>query len=1415
MKKTALELVLAGGVLALASYVVASDFSSGWEVLPVAAPDKSCEKDCLPVPADGVWQKAAFKGVTPQHPSAKKGDLRVGEYNSWYRKSLVAPDEWKGRSVRLEFGLNCVDAVVFVNGQRVGVAFRPDGAAEISPFLAYGGATNEVRVFVTNRGHGTGEETLRYLGRDGAGTQFGQLGFNIWGTRRDAVRLEVRSAVWTDEVWVEPSWREKRLSVFARVHALAAGVAEFAAAVREDGAEATVVEGRTAVTLQPGENTVRLDIPWADPKTWEPVANPALYTLEPSLSAAGAACAAPGRFLFGFRELWRDGKDVFMNGHPVHWRGFYLQGLPNDLRDVHRYGFNLAYATHQHEAVYAENQGEAERYSRAGLCKFTGLPSIYSLHGWTRLTKDETCLRQWKRHLAFWMRSARNWPSVVAASCGVNQMNPTDNMEPERLGQAFSGSFNGILEDINLACKTAREMHPNCLYFSHADGTAQESDISSSNLYFNFTPLQERESWLQSWAKKGIRPWYPAEFGAPYYACWFHSRIPEPTEWLAAYYGERAYAEETPELLANLRAFAKDCRRLTHGGWVDGKDLYAFSPLMEEYSRMLVYRTNRAWRGYGQNLGMMYLTGWKWDSADRVCDRHRLANGDLVTWLGGAPEITDRTHAYWAGEKIAKNLVFCWDGVTPVTATAAWRLVDASGAAVSSGSVSAELKPGDILWSPIELTAPEVASFGAYRLEVAFDAPGIDDTVKSDVFPLEVYAPQLMGELSLGERSVGFVDPEGGTKKWMAQFGVRGRDFASVAEALADTNLTHLVVGRRALEKTSGLERAAAGVRVGLSVWVGPQLADTWKVMGFDVEDQFPRQMYNVGLGGVPDSALAHWRGLPKWENAAYSVMHHGSRRGPRWRHDHALGGVSLIIPDKAGFRPLVRGEFDLSYTLLAESHYGAGAVLYCAFDFEDRIGTGAGGCPAASAVARAALKRFLGARTAAPERTLCVKGAAAERLAKALGADAKPFGDRPLENGDRPLENAVLLVGGDVAVSADELRAALGEGSVAYVFGGAPSNAAPAGAEREVSRIADRAGMASVPALEGVGGSLTRWREPIKVRPFRAAEGWTVVGDGLFAVSADGRLVLDAVNPFQACDRYRKDAAQKALKGDWAGVLGTVPHTEEDMFLRSAAQSEVNDLRRLAIVLDNLGVRAGAKTFARSLYLNPFPKGTASSLEHLNQINCLGPWPIGDLKPEEALDTVFKTEEGFMGASGADAEKMAAAGDFNPNPRFFPAGGLKFRDGLPDDQKFLDWRPAWWPGADGTVEISWMSTPAHYVRPCAWYAVGAFGRSRDGTAVFSFSAPNQGKLWVNGQEVCRSANGAETLSDSVPVKAGRNTIGVKLVSLNGSPLGFTLRFTKELKNAGAKREMVKELDGVELYETAYPMLDPYEYIYW
>ena len=1382
----------------------AADFSSGWQVMPVDVNGATDLTKCLP--ESGEWTDRAFSGGIPQAKNAKKGNLQTGEYNAWYRKTLAAPAAWKGRSVRLEFGLNMVDAVVFVNGKEAGKAFHPDGAVELAPFLKYG-QDNEIKVFVGNCGFGTNEKIV-YMGRDEMGNHFGQLGFNIWGVKRDALHLEVRAANWVETAWVEPSWRKKQLEVFATVHSLEGGSADFSAVVTEDADGRRVKDGRASVKLRRGETQVKLVIPWDDPVTWETVKNPHLYRCKVALAGGDA----PDAFIFGFREIWREGKEIMMNGHVQRFRGFWSQGWPKNLSDLHDYGYNLAYETHQHLGVFAEDQEQCERFSRAGVCRFKGMPSIYSLHGWTFIHRDELCRRQWERQLNFWMKGVRNWPCIAAASCGVNQMCPSDNMIPGILAERLSGGVPDIVKDINLACTTARKLHPNCLYFSHADGTEAEADISSSNLYFNFTPLQEREEWLASWAQNGIRPWYAAEFGAPYYACWFHSRVPEPTEWLAAYYGERAYAEEKLELLANLRDFARDCRHKTHGGWVKGGDLYAFSPLMEEYSRMLVYRTNRAWRGFGQNGGLMYLTSWPWDTPNAMRERQRLANGPLVTFLGGAPEFTDRTHAYWTGEKIAKNLVFCWDGPTDLRATAAWRFVGADGKPITSGTVEHVLKPGEILLEPIEVTAPAAKDVASCRLEVSFDAPGIDDSVRTDCFPLEVYPKfEPLAAKTFRDAVVGFCDPDGATKAWMTACGVTGADYPDVETALREKKLTHLVIGRRALDRFCGLEKAAARMAEGLAVWIGPQTAETWEAMGFKVEDAMPRKMYDVSLG-VADAALEHWRGFPAWERQVGNVMAHKTRRGPRWSHRHALGGLAMLIPNKAGFAPLVRGEFDMSYSMLLAGEYGRGGAVFCSLDFEGRVGEGT--CPAASRAAGAALGRFFAPRGEVVVRRPYAAGAAAERLLAKLGADYEKW------SGGK-VKDAVVVAGGDA--DATTLEKALGRGTTLYVFGNT-NYAAAAGLAVTPGSVqkADLASVRALPPFARVGGSLLRWREPLNVGLVSGGRGWKTAAGGLFAVRGD-EVVVDAVNPFQLCDRYRKTADAKAIETKAAGGWGIQPQSEADLLLRSAAQTEENDLRRVALILGNLGVKAGAKVAARALYADPCPGGTDANMVHIGRFNVLGPWPCGKENPEKTLDTIFRVEEGVMGDTGEKAEQMAREGDVQPNPRFHPIGA-PYKAGLPNDLRFIDWRPSWQQQQTGVMCIDWMNAPASFVTPCAWYAVGYLPRKMDGTVSVRFKAAGAGKVWINGKEVCRSVGNSPAAAEGVPVYAnghkgdgvfeGVNVVAVKIVTTQ-PPLLYNLLVSRELSPAAKMRVRVPELDPVPLYETANPQFDPYEYIYW
>ena len=1426
MKRILLASLLALGAAALAAEPM--DVTKDWQAMPVRAAANADVAKALP--ENGAWTDgAALAGRIPLAEGAKAGNNLDGEFNAWYRRSVEVPKEWLAGSVRFEQALNYCDLVVFANGRKAGVAFHPDGAVELAPFLRAG--KNEIKVFATNRGFGTGERGIVYHGRDEALLNAAHF--------VGPARLVPRSAAFVEDVYAEPSWREKKLTLHVSIHAAKDRTVDLAAEISDDAgrdpATKKLRDGKVVKTTElkgvkakAGDTEVAIEIPWADAVPWEPVADtvpwapvddPRLYACRVSMTDGGAPADAPEKFLFGFREIWREGKEIVLNGHVQRFRGFWDQGLPENAADVHRFGFNLAYRTHRHESVLAEDPALMERLSRAGVAVFAGMPTIYYVHEAVR--RDPDCEAQWRRHLRHWMRSARNWPCVVAASCGVNQICPERNMRPEILGQ--DPETGGVVENIEFARRAARELHPNCLYFSHADGT--EADLSSSNLYFNFTPLQEREEWLSSWATNGILPWYAAEFGAPYYACWFHSRVPEMTEWLAAYYGDAAYVAESEDMLRLSKDFAKSCLKHTHGGWVDKKDLYEYNSLAEEYSRMLVRRTNRAWRAFGLNGGLMYLISWPWKDGDRIAERQRLANGDLVCFLGGAPDFVDRTHAYRAGETIEKQLAFVWDGLGEKVVGAKWKFVDAfDGTVVASGSETVELRQGDIVFRPVSVVAPAVRSRTFYRFEVEFlAAPYIDATVKSDTFHLEVF-PAETPRVRTGFK-VALYDPEGDTAAVLEALRIPFERSDSLAAAIADKTVQALVVGRRALSRADGLEAALPRVEKGLRLFVAQQDPATWQAMGFTVEDSMARQMRNVSLHGVDDADLAHWRGSPMADAPFGNAMKHDTRRGPRWTHRHAVSSTPLLIPGRGGFRPLVRGEFDLSYSPLLQATRGLGAVTFCTLDFEGRVG--ADGCPAATAVAAATFENFFEDKPPiVGNAAVYTDGAHAKRLAEALGLDAQDYA------GDR-VENGVLVVGKDSALTKPQIENALGINARVLVLandrlaretGLAAADARPEPffrAEMPSGFVPEFADL-----FADVGPSLLRWRDGVDMLRLAPAGGYKVAGSGEFALSPTKSILFDSVDPFQACDRYGEKAADIA-HGGW----GRVPKDEKDLYLRNASQSEDNAMRRLALMLGRWGVGAGAATLGRALYTKP-----AVAFEPIAQYNVLGPWPSPRDDSAYMVDgTVdgkpgpFPVDPDKKGDSGATAEAMAIRGDVQPNPRFRPLY-LDFSS-QPKDFDFIDWRPVVKSNPDGLVEYSKAHELIAAQSFCTCYCVGYLPRETDGEITLRFGIDWRGKVWVNGKEVCKTYGGKKDegsiVVGHIPVYAmsnkddakhgtfdGRNVITVKAGCGQGAKV-FYLNVSKEVLPGELVRKDNPAYDGVSLYATRNPAFDPYEYVYW
>ena len=1339
------------------------DVTKDWQVQPVVSKGVKDKSKCIPAVEDEkLWKQGDMTKHPPRAKGEKGGHNQQADNNCWYRRTLDAPASWKGRSVSFEVPLNCIDAVVFVNGKQAGVIYHPGGSVELAHVLDCG-KSNRLEVFVTNRAFGTGEkDPFAYVGRD----DYAKGRDNFMGP----AKIVVRAPAYAEDVYILPSTRKRNITFRCQVPALAAGKATVKAEVFEDGGrDAQTKElkpGKLVKTfagkfsLAKGTNTVELVGDWADPVLWE-LNRPFLYNCKVTV-ALGNESDTTDPILFGFRELWREGKDIMMNGHVQRYRGFWNQGLPKEgVAGVKKYGYNLFYQTHQHESYYWENAKLMEECARAGVQVFSGTPTIAQRKG--KIVGDPEAEAQFRRHLEFWGRSHRNLPTVAAASVCVNTMCAAWWM----MGAGEFGQHPGGTADIESCIAMARPYAANTLYFAHGDGNL--GDIGNCNFYFNFVPLQEREEWMSSWATNGVISCYPAEYGAPYYACWFNRSTPLMTEWAASYFGDSAYDEEPLAALEKDRDFAKDCLRNYYGGWVkeDGKrkELYAFNPVGRKLNRLLTGRVNRAWRCWGEGPGMMYLVNWKWNDDDEVLKVQREYNDDFVGFIGGAGEFTDRRHAYFAGEKVEKCFAMAWDGFGDYPVSLKWRCVDAAGKVIAQGADKVTLKQAEIRFVPFSFAAPAVAKKTSYRIEAEFLAKDVPADSAKDAFEFEV-SPE--GAKAKGR--VALWDPTGASERVLRGVGVETVRCASLDELLA-AGEDHLVVGRvalRGMDAIDRVQRLSEAVRKGRHVMLMAQAPETWFAMGLDAEDSMPRTFYNVALEGIDDLDLAYWAGAPlplrdpktaNWEHGldwgTVQDKHKGARAW-RWRHTHAPALEVFRIPQRAGFRPLVRGDVDMMYTPLLRLEAGKGTATFCAFDFEGRVGADAKNrCAAAEATAAAVMREFLGAHAPRTARLL-VAGGAAKRLADELGADSAEWDGKPAAD-------AVLLVGKDASCDFAAIRKFSAKGSKVLIVANAAFAKAAAfeTAPATLYRYAMDAKWRAFP-FAGIGKCHARWRHQLAYEKLSGNNGWTITSDGAFAISADGNVLFDEVEPFAAADELRE-------KKDWASHGNIAPSVD-------------NNLRRLALVLGNWGVGCSGATLARVFCLPP-----QLNFVPMKEFKIAGPYRVDKEDTTNMVQTVFD----------AKVEEQAKSGETASWPFTLAPEQEGKKAGLLDFKRI-----------DEIKREKWQVS----------YASAVFESKADYPATLKFGLEWRGKVWVNGEEAFVTYKGGNKKdSNLVPVKIrkGRNVISFKIGNgKNGNFFYANLQDDSKLLPKDVA-EFVSATEPTSLYRSENPNYDPYLYVYW
>lgn len=1118
-----------------------------------------------------LWSAAADTG---REHIELKGDWKADD-GAWGASNVVwrsfradVPLDWTGRRVRVEIpgALHKCDAVVYVNGERAGDILRPGFEGVDATRFVRPGQANEIRFLLTESGAETARGATRAVTR-------------VHGVKKgpDAVapRLSAYAAAFVADVFANTSWRRKRIDFEVETDSSLAAAARIVVEVFDTKSNA-VRRLEKPVGLKRGLNRTVLTMPW-DGRivAWE-LGRPALYVCRTALIMAESN--APSRdefppFRFGCREVWREGREIMMNGHKAHFRPtFTFQSQKWGLKYLQDIGYNVGFWGHSVNGAGFSDCRRYDAHDELGMGMYASMGAQDTI-GAGSFHRDAALRKEFERFIRAQHRLTRNHPALLAGI--VSQMTICETgTAPDRLGQ--HRATGDRVEQIELACELHRRLNPNILYFSHADGTC--GDMASANLYLNFTPLQEREEWLCSWTTNGILPWCSIEFGQPYNGNFWKQGVFLPTEFLAMFYGERAYAEEPPETLARMVGST----RWRHHGQMKGDLLYKGLPLYWDLRSRWTRRLNERWRAYGLNGGNLWFNiteaygeppgGWgiywryypmkeevvgrpAW--ANEGYDIHRQGNQDFCAFLGGSPDFADSTHAYRSGETVAKQLVLLWDGIGEKEFRARWRAVTADGAKVSSGEASAKVAQGERKILPLSFLAPETQAVESLSIEVDFSADGVEPI--ADRMDIEVY-PAEAKPLDVPERrhlSVALLDPEGKSAEMLKMLGVAFRTVDSPGDVRAGD--THLVVGRNALGNHR-LDILYSRISNGLRLLVLRQTPEVWQRLGFRVQDVmsrelFLRNVYDQAFSEITPKTLSCWRGTPDYPNGPFgALMRHAKQRGPRGSRRHTVAGLLLQTPDRIGYTPLVVGGFDLNYSALLNFAPGGtckGDVTYCTFDFEERLGV----CPAAMATARATFGAFLSAR----QRSQC----------------------------------------GELAICDEE-------------------KARKAGFKLGKERVYYSAAMPGDAVFRGVGQGELRWPTGLKMRPL---VGKGASADGLFAVRREGGRTLVFSQIPLTLAKTAKPAAPTV-----------------DEVVRERANAECLDaakIRRLyAQLATNLDTERPDEVRAKALRRALHQSGRAE-FSPLPAMHVLGPFSAGKDDSRLILDTPWSRQGEAMAIAG------------------------------------------------------------------------------------------------------------------------------------------------------------------------------------
>lgn len=1065
---------------------------------------------------------------------------------AWYQRTIEIPTDWKNRRTFIDLARVSTDAIIFVNGINCGKIEWPYGTIEITKVAKPGQNTISILVAAVSDEK---DKTVIMGPTEIYTTKFNLQSRGIIGEVRI---FSVPPGPLISDVFVQTSTRKQQIKLDVELKDITQNgkIQLIAQMLDEKGKIEQKFTGTAEVQAKPIQ-IVNVQWNWKNPRLWD-AGKPNLYTLQ--LEVKGNGINTQYNQPFGFREFWIEGRKFFLNGtefrlrpilHPDSWESSTVEGSDKLIEAYNKAGFNIVETwpwNHDERGRWHFRELFSERADLKGfpvMAPALNISLLASNGSWN----NPQIRDRWKSRMTTEMRRYRNHPSILMWATSPNFFGNTDDQNPRRIGKKVvagtldANRLRAITTLANESFASMKFVDPTRPVMVHQG--ANFGDVYALNSYLNVIPLQEREEWISEWSKTGEMPYMVVEFGTPLHATMMRNRagfakviVSEPlmTEFAAIYLGKQAYELETTAYKNKIREqFVKGQE---YKSWHLNKEL-DFAPAFQKLQQLFSTNTWRSWRTFGMSGGMIpWNDGHGWQVSDAGKTKVDIGefqegrrgvylkqvskktlyhlqpeaytihpsgeaimknNGPTLAWIAGSsPAFTAKDHTFWAGGKLAKQVVLINDSRAKQDFTFSWRVL-LGGKEVGKGEKQGTIDTAGTLFFPIDLTLPNDIS-GKADGEISLKAK-VGDRTHVDTFAFRAF-----GTPTKIKDAIAIFDPVGKTSAMLKQLGHElipwnGSQVSSL-----------LIIGREAFSSGQNLPgNLEIFVRNGGKAIVFPQRREWLQNKGLRVAEHISRRVYPIDsnhpvVSGLDEADLRDWAGESTLLEAYPDTIQKPSRLSPantpwygwHWGNRGGVSSASIEKPHRTSWRPILESEFDLAYSPLMELDYGKGRLILNELDLEDHFAADPGAARLVQTLVSYGMDSTVSGK---PDQVVLIGGDGDAKKLDNLGVVYQRANGLSRNVG-------LAIVGAEANLKDADLRGYLNAGGKAFFL---PRQVPVAGLGVSLQQAKDFGGSLAVPSwdeLKGVSGS------DLRSRSFY--DTWLIKSGG--EIGADGLLSRVAV---------------------------------------------------------------------------------------------------------------------------------------------------------------------------------------------------------------------------------------------------------------------------------------------------------------